>query len=245
MQKMGIISDSAQGGLVGGNRRKPPGGKDDRRPRSDAHGSDRDGTQVTAASEEVTAALGTIRYNPQEITRHVITAIAAVLFTVPLCVLADEVTFGMGETVYEEQPEIYTPTWFGKWSDGQPGWARVGDGWFHVYEDGRRLYEHTFDWVGPFSEGLAPVRKDGQEFHIRMDGSDAYEARYDAVGPFNMGYAIAIQDGNWFHIGIRGTRAYERNFKWVGRMSNIGQASAQDKSGAVITINTKGNTIRA
>ena len=41
------------------------GGKDDKRPRSDAHGPGSDGTHVTAASEEVTAALGTIRYNPR------------------------------------------------------------------------------------------------------------------------------------------------------------------------------------
>ena len=61
---LGIISDSAQGDPGRRNRRKPPGGKDDRRPRLDAPGSGSDGTHVTITLEDVMAVLGTIRYDP-------------------------------------------------------------------------------------------------------------------------------------------------------------------------------------
>ena len=153
-------------------------------------------------------------------------------FGMPSYAAADEVVFG--------STEDYAPIWY----NNQPGehlrWVRSGDEWFHTHPDGERLYQQTFDWVGPFSEGLAPVRKDRREFHIRMDGSRAYEASYDAVGPFSMGYAPATQNGNWFHIKTDGTRAYQRNLKLVSHVSETGRAWAVDESGNTISINMTG-----
>ncbi len=151
---------------------------------------------------------------------------------IPSYAAADGVAFGTLEN--------RIPAWKSEQSGEQFRQVRSGDEWFHIYPEGGRPYQHTFDWVGPFSEGLAPVRKDGREFHIRMDGSDAYEARYDAVGPYNMGYAPAVRNDNWFHIDIYGNRAYERNFKWVGRVFGEGLALVEDKTGADLIINMKG-----
>ena len=152
-------------------------------------------------------------------------------------VAADEATFG---STGDYTSGYFTPIWFGKRLDEKPEWTRRGDEWFHSHKDGTRPYQHTFDWVGPFSEGLAPVRKDGREFHIRIDGSHAYKATYDAVGPFNMGYAVAVQDNNWFHIKTDGIRAYEKNFRWADGVSDKGSAHVKDELGVSIVINMKG-----
>ena len=175
----------------------------------------------------------------RKLHKIIMATLVATLFGTSLCVLADEAMFGTAEPMHKVS-ETYTPAWFGWRSDGQLMWTRVGDEWFHTHEDGERLYQQTFDWVGPFSEGLAPVRKNGREFHIRMDGSHAYEATYDAVGPFNVGYAPAVQDGNWFHIKTDGTRAYARNFKLVTSVYETGRAFAVERSKIRIRINMKG-----
>ena len=154
---------------------------------------------------------------------------------IPSYTAADEVKFG----VIDDN----TPAWLGGQSEGHLQTVRSGDEWFHVYPEGlggERPYQQTFDWVGPFSEGLAPARLDGREFHIRMDGSRAYEVSYDAVGPFNNGYAPAVQDGNWFHIRTDGTRPYTRNFKLVSGVYDSGRADAIEKSQNLIRINMKG-----
>ena len=159
-------------------------------------------------------------------------AFVAALICMPSYATADGVKFStLSNTLALSNTLEFTPIWIGDQPEGHLKWVRSGDEWFHIYPDHekKRRYLRTFDWVGPFSEGLAPVRKDGREFHIRMDGSDAYEARYDAVGPFSNGYAPAVLDGNWFHIKPDGTRAYERNFSVVFGMSTTGHTRAIEK----------------
>lgn len=68
----------------------------------------------------------------------------------------------------------------------------------------KRLEE--YDWVGGFSEGLAPARKDEKEFHIREDGNPAYEQRFDWVGAFRDGTAEVRSNGKSFHIHPNGTK---------------------------------------
>jgi hypothetical protein len=65
-----------------------------------------------------------------------------------------------------------------------------------------------YDWIGPFSEGLAPARKDGQEFHIRRDGTPAYDERFDQVGSFSEGLGLALvrKGRQRFHIRRDGFR---------------------------------------
>ena len=68
----------------------------------------------------------------------------------------------------------------------------------------------TYDFVGEFSEGLAPARKEDESFHIRQDGTPAYEQRYSFVGIFGGGLAIAMKNNETFFILPDGTRASQR-----------------------------------
>ena len=69
------------------------------------------------------------------------------------------------------------------------------------------MKDYTYDYVRPFSEGLATVRNNGWWFHIHPDGSPAYEERFNSVGDFCEGIALAEKDGRSFLIRPDGTRA--------------------------------------
>lgn len=69
----------------------------------------------------------------------------------------------------------------------------------------RAQLEQMYDYVGEFSEGLAPARKDGKWLHIRTDGMPAYEERYDWVGHFRKGKATTIKGKAWYFISPDGT----------------------------------------
>jgi len=62
-----------------------------------------------------------------------------------------------------------------------------------------------YNKVGPFSEGLAWARKNGEWFHIRPDGTPAYEQRFDNVCAFSGGSALVLKDGRRFRIYPDGT----------------------------------------
>ena len=76
-------------------------------------------------------------------------------------------------------------------------------------EDQLRKIRETFgyDYVDPFYEGLARVRKGEECFHIRPDGQPAYQERYDYVDPFSEGLAWVRKGKEWFHIRPDGSRA--------------------------------------
>ena len=71
----------------------------------------------------------------------------------------------------------------------------------------RKQLLKMYDHVGRFSEGLAPVQKDGKFFHIRPDGTPVYKQRYDYVGNFFKGLARALKGDQWFWIRPDGTVA--------------------------------------
>ena len=80
-------------------------------------------------------------------------------------------------------------------------------------------WRSKYDYVGPFSEGRAWVKKDGQEFHVDRNGKPIYDARYDWVGWFSEGRALVMKDGKWWHILPNGEAAYPARYDWVGSFS--------------------------
>jgi len=70
----------------------------------------------------------------------------------------------------------------------------------------REELKRIYDFIGPWSEGLARVRKGDKYFHIRPDGKPAYKERYDAVGSFFKGRAHVKREGKQFYIRPDGVR---------------------------------------
>jgi|GEM_PF-6197617 len=73
--------------------------------------------------------------------------------------------------------------------------------------DGQPAYSQWFDWAGPYSEGLAVVRRGGKEYHYRPDGTPAYSERFDRARPFYRGQAQVVRSSETFYIYPDGTRA--------------------------------------
>jgi len=70
----------------------------------------------------------------------------------------------------------------------------------------RRELLKIYDYVGPFREGLASVRKDNKCFHIDPNGEPAYKERYDHVGSFQGGMALVRRGKDCFKIRPDGSR---------------------------------------
>lgn len=64
-----------------------------------------------------------------------------------------------------------------------------------------------YDYVGPFSEGLAVAVKEGSWFHIKEDKTPAYKERYDFTYSFSEGLAWVQKGGRQFRIRPDGTKA--------------------------------------
>ncbi|MFA6437149.1 MAG: WG repeat-containing protein [Candidatus Paceibacterota bacterium] len=72
-------------------------------------------------------------------------------------------------------------------------------------QEARRKFR--YDFIGPFVEGLACVKKGNEWFHVRLDDHmPAYDQRFDDVGNFHNGIATVKKDGREFQIRPDGTR---------------------------------------
>jgi len=107
----------------------------------------------------------------------------------------------------------------------------------HVVEQ-KKFFEENVKSAREFVEGLAIVKKGGQEFHINKEGKPLYSERYDSTSLFNKGLAKASKDGQAFHINKEGKPAYSERYDSVGSFRE-GLATAS-KDGRAFHINTKG-----
>jgi hypothetical protein len=72
----------------------------------------------------------------------------------------------------------------------------------------------TFDYAGPFSEGLAHVLIGRKRAFIDKTGKVVIDAsRFDSVYPFSEGYARVVLDGKWGYIDRQGDLAIDLRFR--------------------------------
>ena len=76
---------------------------------------------------------------------------------------------------------------------------RRGREWFLVDEKGGPVGTGRYDWVGPFSEGLAPARLGRKWGYIDREGAWKIEPYFSDARPFR-GKVAAVQVGGNFAI---------------------------------------------
>lgn len=100
-----------------------------------------------------------------------------------------------------------------------PGLAPVktGNEWFHIWPNGERAYQHSFDRAWGFYSGLAAVNLKGESFHIGIDGTPAYKKRYAWVGNFQQNLcAVKFKSGRYGHIQKDGYLAHQETYCYAG-----------------------------
>ena len=104
--------------------------------------------------------------------------------------------------------------------------------WFHLNEQGKRVYPAGYAWTGNYQEDLCTVRDlSNHFFHIDKDGKRAYPANYLYCGDFKDGYACVRQSNRFFrHIDINGRFFYHTEFIDLG-VFHKGYATARDRNG--------------
>lgn len=110
-----------------------------------------------------------------------------------------------------------------------------------------KIGNFTYDFVGKFSDGIAPARQDDGWFHIREDGSPLYTQRYVSVGQFSEGFSVVCicvsGTYRYYHIDCRGRTPYKRFFKAAGPFLNR-RAKVTTPGGKDIVINPDGGEIK-
>jgi len=107
-----------------------------------------------------------------------------------------------------------------------------GGGWFHIDENGERVYPENYAWVGNYQEDLCAVRDfDGSYFHIDLRGKKIYEGKYLYCGDFKDGFAcVKRQNGLFKHINRDGVFINGYEFSDLG-VFHKRFATAKDKDG--------------
>ena len=111
--------------------------------------------------------------------------------------------------------------------------AVMNDGqWFHINENGERIYSDIFSWIGNFQENICTVRDDkNRYFHIDPIGNRIYPDTYVYCGDFKDGYACVKKDnGFWRHVNIYGNRLNDKEFLDLN-IFHKNFATAKDKNG--------------
>ncbi|NMA09383.1 MAG: hypothetical protein GX929_09755, partial [Clostridiales bacterium] len=80
--------------------------------------------------------------------------------------------------------------------------------WGYAARDGRIVIEPAYDSAGRFSEGYAPVSRNGKNLFIDVTGKTVIDASaYDEISPFSEGFARVRQDGLYGFINAHGNVA--------------------------------------
>ena len=108
----------------------------------------------------------------------------------------------------------------------------IQDNWFHIDDQGSRVYEQVYNWVGNYQENLCTVRsKNGTYFHIDLNGNRTYDEPYRYAGDYKDGYAcVKLPNGLYCHIDILGKTLYNKVFNDIG-VFHKNFATAKDESG--------------
>ena len=92
---------------------------------------------------------------------------------------------------------------------------------------------------GEFSEGLAPVRKDGLFGYINANGEFAISPQFEFATGFTEGFAIVYKDGKSYFIDRSGKQLFANSYKELAPFYN-GWAKVKTHTGKEGLVNTKG-----
>ena len=110
------------------------------------------------------------------------------------------------------------------------GWAAVGKrvepNNFINLQGKELLLQDEYDWVDYFSEGLAPVMKNGKFGYINTEGKLVISLQFDETKPFYGAYAAVKMNNAWGFINKKGEVVVAPNFDEVGIFKE-GLAAAQ------------------
>ncbi|GHT45120.1 hypothetical protein AGMMS49965_21790 [Bacteroidia bacterium] len=104
--------------------------------------------------------------------------------------------------------------------------------WFHINEQGKRIYPQNYAWTGNFQENICTVRDfDDNYFHIDLQGNRIYSENYLYAGDFKDGIAcVKLQNGVFKHIDTNSKFINEKEFLDLG-VFHKNFATAKDKDG--------------
>ncbi len=104
-----------------------------------------------------------------------------------------------------------------------------------------KLVNYEFDYKGPYSNGLAPVRSKGKWGFIDSDEQLLIPFIFDWVNPFREGLAAIELDGKWGYVNKKGIVIVSAAYEWADNFYK-GRAIVQ-KDGKEGAINTQGKII--
>ena len=81
--------------------------------------------------------------------------------------------------------------------------------WGFIDLNGNVFIEANYEWVGQFSEGLAPFLSDNKYGYLRKNGTIQIHAQYEDAIPFACNYAIAEKDGYFGIIDKTGNTIFD------------------------------------
>ena len=116
--------------------------------------------------------------------------------------------------------------------------------WFHVYQNGDRLYQQDYKWVDDFNDKLAKVLDSDNKWRlIDIKGNDVMNEAYTNIGKFINDIALATNDkGELFYINKNGNKLNKTPFLYATEFSEERAAVADEKRN-MFHINTSGKRI--
>lgn len=97
---------------------------------------------------------------------------------------------------------------------------QYGNKFYFIDKAGKKINNEEYDEVGPFSEYLAGVKKDGKSGYIDTSGKWIIPNKFDVGSPFYNGIAI-VKDGNEYYlINKKGEKASREIYNGAGNPGN-------------------------
>lgn len=102
------------------------------------------------------------------------------------------------------------------------GAVKTATGWKYIDRSFNTILEVSpvYDWVWYFSEGLAPVKKDGLWGYINSEGVEVISPRWDKVEDFSEGLAAVRNSGKWGYINTSGKLVIDYCYWSAGYFKN-------------------------
>lgn len=117
-------------------------------------------------------------------------------------------------------------------------WKRSGATYLGGFIDlkGKEVVKPQYAMVNVFSEGLAPVMKNGKWGYIDKKGKSVIKPQFDGAAPFSEGLALFLQNGKYGYVNAKGKIVVKAQYTG-GQSFSEGRAavkiggSANDRSG--------------
>lgn len=100
---------------------------------------------------------------------------------------------------------------------------------------GQIVVPFRYDAIGDFCDGIAAVRKDGQEFYIKEDGQPLINTVFQKVFDFAEGMGAVCQDSLWGYIDTSGAFVIDCQYDEAGVFrEGMAAVSVDGKSGHIL-----------